>query len=173
MIYKCPKSTMLLLCLNYFFLGLAAILWIQFGEENISNNAATILTLIFGVVVFYIVIATMICFGKTISLCKEGCTIQFLFLRKFYPWTYYRTRLYQKAKGRKTVAISIRETLLFLPCRLHKTNSPLLWCQFLYPFSGVCLAFQPPRASKVFEADDTTLSLLQQWGVSIRSTGDG
>ena len=164
---KCPKSTMVLLCLSYLLFGAAAVLFLQFGLDSLDRTVAAVLSTVFGAIFLYFCVTTLICFGKTLHLSSEGCTVQFLGFSKFYPWSYYKTKLFQKAKGRKTVAISIHATLLFLPCRLSKTGSPLLWCQLLYPFSGLRLAVQPPKATKIFEADERLLALLREWNISI------
>lgn len=168
MTIKCPKSTMILLCSNYFLAGIAIVLKLQCDPGVLSNGTVSLLSIICSALFLYASASSAIYFGKTIKLSEEGCTIEFLFLKKFYPWSHYETKLYQKVYGRKTAAVSIRATILFLPRFLWETKSPIFWCQFLYPFSGVCLAFQPQRATKVFEINENALILLQQWDIEIR-----
>lgn len=167
MTIKCPKKTILLFCSAYGFLATVSFILLELGVLKISESLAHVLSAVIGASLSYAAFSTVIFLGKTVRLSEEGCMIRFLFLRKFYPWTYYRTRLYQKANGQKTVAISISATLLLLPCRLRKTSCPQLWCQFLYPFSGVCLSFQSPKTVKFFEANNNLLSQLRLWNVDI------
>ena len=166
--FRCSRTAMIFFVLIFLAFGVALIGPIWFGENALKPGKRNLLMLFALCLALYNIVTAAIYFGKTIDLSKDGCTVKFLFFKKFYPWSHYETKLYQVALGRRAVAISISANIIFLPRFIWKTKSPIFLCQYLYPFSGFCLSFQTERATKLFQADEKTVEALRQWGIQIR-----
>ncbi len=153
--------------------------------ESINSARLTSLFIIGGLAAAFLIwfaVVSCIYYKKEIYLSPEGCTISFtlafISIKKFYPWSHYRTIRFQKTKytvtrfGNGTG----RFALVFDPeSHTRHSKEPLARCLGRAPFQSFCLFIFPEKEPQptAFTANRQTIETLQTWGVRIQDLPKG
>ena len=178
------KSGMIFRCYKHMWyvdwlLAWALAFAIRFVKlQEAAETGATLFIVLWEIVFWYLIwqgLTGAIYYGKTIELRPEGCYISLWRFKKFYPWSYYETKLYQhKYKNFPGPGMDEGKSVLVFALHFRESYSfsPLFSILHTAPFSAFCLGYYVKtkrKSERMFEATEDTVETLSQWGVKIRN----
>ena len=174
MIFKPNKETQILLIVILLCPLLVCFCLYMQGVDSLR------LLLTAALIMYPFMINVWIAFGRTIVMGKDGCTVEFLFFKKFYKWEDLKTKRYEYTENILPPferGSPYTHGILLSPRNISKKSSLKLAtrCYFSpFPFSFIYVYFypdnmteRPPNAYPIYYVtnEQEFRAALVSWGV--------
>lgn len=137
-----------------------------------SKGDALPFVIIWTILMLAILLPNAVATGKVMILDSEGCTISFLWYRKYYLWSEFSVKKMEDWHNVISYRQRPEEGAMFSIKSLHRPRwlGPLEFCAIRAPFSSffVCFCIGDKRSPNIYTVDkESFLSTLAQWGVEL------